>query len=282
MRIANAGGRLVLTFGGGVVDVERASGGRLPADPASALERFGELGDWVAGARGLEAAVQPVEPAELGPPSPAPRQVFAIGLNYRDHAAEAQLEVPTEPAVFTKFPSCLTGPHGTVELPGERVDWEVELVVVMGRRAEHVEPADAWSYVAGLTLGQDISERRLQFRGKPPQFSLGKSYPGFGPMGPVLVTPDEFANPDDLEIGCCLDGEEVQRARTALMVFSIPELVSYLSGVCPLLPGDVIFTGTPAGVGSTRSPRRYLRPGEEIVSFAEGIGEMRNRCMART
>ncbi|MQA85009.1 MAG: fumarylacetoacetate hydrolase [Streptosporangiales bacterium] len=289
MKVANVAGRLALVVGEGAaeraVDVGRASDGRLPSDPGEAYGHWDELRAWAAeasaaGARRLDELAEPLDPRRLGEPSPSPRQVFAIGLNYRDHAAEAGQDVPTVPQVFTKFPTCLAGPYADVVLPSDRVDWEVELVVVIGRRAEDVAEADAWSYVAGLTLGQDISERRVQFATKPPQFSMGKSYPTFGPIGPVLVTADEFADPDDLELGCRVGDEEVQRARTSLMIFTIPQLLAYLSGICPLLPGDLIFTGTPAGVGSTRNPRRYLQPGEVIESFAENIGTMRNRCVS--
>jgi 2-keto-4-pentenoate hydratase/2-oxohepta-3-ene-1,7-dioic acid hydratase in catechol pathway len=157
---------------------------------------------------------------------------------------------------------------------GGNVDWEVELVAVIGKEAKNVSAAEAWDYVAGLTIGQDISERVSQLRGPAPQFGLGKSFPGFGPVGPWLVTVDEFANPDDLELGCSLDGEEVQKGRTSELIFSVPALIQGLSATATLLPGDIIFTGTPAGVGLGRSPQRFIQPGETLVSRVEGIGEM--------
>lgn len=182
------------------------------------------------------------------------------------------------PPVFTKYATSITGPVTEVALPeGGHTDWEVELVVVVGRRAYRVSEADAWSHIAGLTVGQDISERIIQMAGPAPQFSLGKSYPGFAPMGPWLVTPDEFDNPDDLELTCAINGEEVQRGRTRHLIFSVPTLIARLSEVLPLLPGDVIFTGTPAGVGLGRSPQRWLAPGDELVSAIAGIGELRQR-----
>jgi len=147
-------------------------------------------------------------------------------------------------------------------LPPGQVDWEVELVAVIGRHGHRVSREQAWDYVAGLSVGQDISERVLQLSGAPAQFSLGKSYPGFAPIGPVVVTPDELLDKDDLELGCSINGEQVQKGRTSEMVFSVPELVSRLSAVTPLLPGDVIFTGTPAGVGLGRSPQRFLAAGD--------------------
>lgn len=174
------------------------------------------------------------------------------------------------PPVFTKYVTSITGPVTEVALPpGGHTDWEVELVAVIGRRAEAVSEADAWSHVAGLAAGQDISERVVQLAGPAPQFSLGKSYPGFAPIGPWLVTPDEFDNPDDLELRCAINGKEVQKGRTRDLIFSVPALIAGLSAVLPLLPGDVIFTGTPAGVGLGRDPQRWLAAGDELVSTIE-------------
>ena len=181
------------------------------------------------------------------------------------------------PATFTKFPASLAGPYDDVEIVGETVDWEVELVAVIGRTADRVAEDDAWAHVAGLTVGQDISDRHLQFAAGG-QFSLGKSRRGYGPMGPSLVTLDEVPNPDDLALGCSVDGEKVQDARTSDLIFSVPRLVAELSAVLPLLPGDVIFTGTPAGVGVARKPPRFLQPGNVVESWIEGIGTIRNRC----
>jgi 2,4-didehydro-3-deoxy-L-rhamnonate hydrolase len=204
--------------------------------------------------------------------------VFGIGLNYSEHVAESGLARPeAAPPVFTKFPSCITGPRGEITLPpGGHTDWEVELVVIIGRIAAHVPASSAWDYVAGLSVGQDVSERIMQMAGAPPQFSLGKSYPGFGPVGPWLVTPDEFTNPDDLELGCAVNGDQMQKGRTGDLIFSVSELIEQLSAVTPLLPGDLIFTGTPSGVGMGRSPQRWLAPGDVVTSYIEGIGEMRH------
>ncbi len=158
--------------------------------------------------------------------------MFAIGLNYRDHAAETGLDAPDAPPTFTKFASCLTGPETDLVLPTDTVDWEVELVAVIGREATDVPAADAWSYVAGLTVGQDFSERTSQMAGPAPQFSLAKSFPGFGATGPWLVTPDEFADRDDLTIACEIDGETVQSGRTGQMMFPVADLIAHLSAVC--------------------------------------------------
>ncbi|MGH3517687.1 MAG: fumarylacetoacetate hydrolase family protein [Haloechinothrix sp.] len=283
MRFANVAGRLKLLSGSrSAVDVQTASNGEFPADPSAGFQRWPELVDWARGVDFATGEVEAVDEEQLDNPVPSPRQIFAIGLNYADHAAESKLSVPDNPPVFTKFQSSLTGPFGTVVLPAGDVDWEVELVAVIGRRAERVPEEHGWDYIAGLSVGQDISERRLQLSGPAPQFSLGKSYPGFGPIGPVLVTPDELPNRDDLEIGALINGEQVQKGRTSEMVFSVPALVARLSAVTPLLPGDVIFTGTPAGVGLGRTPQRYLQPGDELVSYINGIGQMRHRMVAES
>jgi 2-keto-4-pentenoate hydratase/2-oxohepta-3-ene-1,7-dioic acid hydratase in catechol pathway len=206
--------------------------------------------------------------------------VFAIGLNYRGHAAEAGLEVPKTPMVFTKFRTCLVGPRADVVLSSAWVDWEIELVVVMGRAGRRIPAERALEHVAGYCVGQDISDRRLQFADKPPQFSLGKSLDTFGPFGPAIVSLDAVRDPNDLHLTCDVSGERMQDARTSDMIFPVPELIAFLSARLPLEPGDLIFTGTPAGVGSTRSPRRYLREGDEIRSTIEGLGTLVNRCVA--
>ena len=279
MRIGNLDGRLVILTDAGALDVERASGGRFASDPQAVYQSWAEFTAWATAAD--HSGAQPYDAARLGAPAPTPRQAFGIGLNYRDHAAESGMEVPDQLSVFTKFASCLTGPYTEVALPpGGHTDWEVELVAVIGTRAWQVAEADGWSHVAGLTVGQDISERILQLGSKPPQFSMGKSFPGFGPTGPWLVTLDEFANPDDLELGCSINGEDVQKSRTSNLIASVPKIIATLSETVPLLPGDIIFTGTPAGVGMARDPQRWLAPGDELVTYIEGIGEMRQSCVA--
>ena len=177
-------------------------------------------------------------------------------------------------------PLNITGPVTIVRLPGNgHTDWEVELVVVVGKAMSHVAEQDAWDHVAGLTVGQDISERRVQFRKPGPHLAMAKSFPTFGPTGPWLVTPDEFADPDDIGLTCAVNGEPMQDSRTSLLIFGVPALIESISAMVPLLPGDLIFTGTPAGVGSTRDPRRYLAPGDVITSEIEGIGLIRNTCV---
>ena len=221
MRVANAEGRAVLVHGDGVVDIATASGGTLPADPQAIYDHWDAV---EALADRITSADAPLDVQRLEAPVPRPRQVFAIGMNYAAHAAEAGVESPTFPPTFTKFPTCLTGPDATVELPSEFVDWEVELVVVIGTHAYQVAEGDGWSYVAGLTVGQDLSERIVQTRPPAPQFSLGKSFPGFGPTGPWIVTPDEFDDPDDLALDCTVNGEQVQKSRTSDLIFGVDAL----------------------------------------------------------
>jgi 2-keto-4-pentenoate hydratase/2-oxohepta-3-ene-1,7-dioic acid hydratase in catechol pathway len=279
MRFGTLRGRFVLESEGRVLDVATASSGALPADVRVALSRWDEVRAWAATADVSTGTT--FDEAELGPPVPDPRQVFAVALNYRPHAAEAGFTAPDEPLVFTKFSSCITGPVTTVTLPGGNVDWEIEVVAVIGRGGHHITRSQAWDAVAGLTCGQDLSERLTQMRGTPAQFSLGKSFPGFGPIGPVAVTPDSFPDRDDIgfesELRSGTTTEILQTGRTADMIFPIDDLVARLSEICTLLPGDLIFTGTPAGVGGARTPQRFLSAGDELVSTIEGIGVMRHR-----
>jgi 2-keto-4-pentenoate hydratase/2-oxohepta-3-ene-1,7-dioic acid hydratase in catechol pathway len=279
MRIGRIDGRLALLTDERALDVEKASRGAFSSDPDLVFERWDEFARW-ARERSLDDAV-PFTTRQVGPPVLRPAQVFGIGLNYQAHVSEAGVTPEiTSPAVFTKFVSSITGPYDTVTLPSDRVDWEVELVAVIGRRAYGVAEKDAWGHVAGLTVGQDLSERTVQLAGPVPQFSLGKSYPGFSPIGPALVTVDEFDDPDDLALSCALDGEMLQDGRTGDLIFSVPELIARLSAVLPLLPGDVIFTGTPSGVGMARSPERYLPPGGTLVSMVEKVGMLINPLAA--
>ena len=289
MRLANADGRAVLVTSDTAdtadvtgIDVADASAGKFGPDLSRVYEDWDGFRSW---SESLEiAAHRPLTFTRdrLGSPSPAPRQIVAIGLNYRSHAAESGFEPPTGlPPTFTKFVTSLTGPDTEIVLPpGGKTDWEVELVAVIGRTASHVDEAGAWEHVAGLTIGQDISERVTQLAGPAPQFSIGKSFPGFAPVGPWLVTPDEVPDADDLGLGCAVNGETVQDGRTSDLIQSVPRLIASLSTTITLLPGDLIFTGTPAGVGAGRTPQRFLQDGDELHSWIEGLGEQRQRFAA--
>lgn len=278
IRLVNAAGRAGLDVDGRLVDLERHSDGRFGADVMDAIARWDAVRDWADGV-GADAGEGPIDESTFGPPVTRPQKVFGVGLNYRRHAAEAGLEIPKEPLIFTKFPNCLAGPRADVVLTSEKVDYEVELVVVLGRGGRHIEEARALEHVAGYCVGQDISDRAIQFAGKPPQFSMGKSADTYGPIGPAVVSLDAFDDPSDLPLWCEVSGERLQEDRTSDLIFSVPELVAYLSRYCTLEPGDLIFTGTPAGVGSVRDPRRYLEPGDGITSGIDGIGILQNRCV---
>jgi len=277
MKIANYAGRASLIVGRDVVDLEQASGGAFGPDLQGLYEHFDAL---VAAAPTFDLTNGvALDLAKLGSPAPKPAQVFAIGLNYFGHAEEAGLPIPTVPATFTKFPSSLGGPFDPVPRAGETVDWEVELVVVMAKRARNVAVEEAWGFIAGAAVGQDFSERTMQFAAGG-QFSLGKSFEGFGPIGPWLVTLDELENVDELRLRCFINDDLVQDALTSDMVFSVSQLVAELSKVTELWPGDVIFTGTPAGVGITAKPPRFLAVGDVVRSEIVGIGEISNEVIA--
>jgi 2-keto-4-pentenoate hydratase/2-oxohepta-3-ene-1,7-dioic acid hydratase in catechol pathway len=273
-RLTNINGRSAFQFDDGFVDVAKVAGDESLADPMAAIARFSELSALYA-----KAAASPKSAGTPGVCVPKPSKVFGIGLNYKSHAAESKMELPPAPLTFTKFPSCLVGPTADVELSGDTVDWEVEIVVVIGKGGRHITESAAWSHVAGLTLGQDISDRKVQTAGKPPQFSLGKSFDTYGPIGPAIVSVDAFPNPDDIALWCDVSGERMQESRTSNLIFTIPYLVSYLSSICTLESGDVIFTGTPDGVGMARG--RLLKAGDVIDSGAEVIGALRNVCVVR-
>jgi 2-keto-4-pentenoate hydratase/2-oxohepta-3-ene-1,7-dioic acid hydratase in catechol pathway len=282
MQVMNVAGRLTLRRGADRgVDVELASGGQFSSDVQAIYERWEEFIAWAHAFDG--DADQQIEMSTVGPPVPRPSQIFAIGVNYRDHAAEAGIDLPEAPMVFTKFPAAVTGPFDEIVLPSSAVDFEVELVVVLGREARNVPESAGWTHVAGLTAGQDLSDREVQLSGSAPQqYNLGKSFEGFAPIGPALVTPDEFIDRDDIGIATYLSGEQMQKSRTSEFVFTVPQLISYLSAILPLRPGDLIFTGTPGGVGWMREPRRTIAAGEELVTEIEGIGQMRNMFVARS
>jgi 2-keto-4-pentenoate hydratase/2-oxohepta-3-ene-1,7-dioic acid hydratase in catechol pathway len=282
MRVMNLAGRLALAVDGGAIDVATASAGRFGPDVQSVYQQWPAFEQWArTHLSGGPGGVTAFDEADLLAPVPRPPQVFAVGLNFRDHAEEAGLELPDSPMVFTKFPASVTGPFATITLPRGSVDFEAELVAVIGREASHVAEADVWSHIAGLTCGQDLSERELQLSGPAPaQYNLGKSFTGFAPIGPYLVTPDDFPDPDDVELECSLSGELMQKSHTGNLIFSIPQIVAHLSSILTLWPGDLVFTGTPSGIGWTREPRRLITKNDELVTTMAGIGSMRHTFAA--
>lgn len=260
------------------LDVERASGGALGPDPMvlSDLDAHPALRELAAAAE--PAAWPPLDERGLGPPVPRPPKGFGVALNYRAHAIESGRDLPTEPALFAKTPNCVAGPFDDIVLPPgrHRVDYEAELVIVFGRTCKAVSAADAWSHLAGVTCGQDISDREEQFRPPVRQFTIAKSYDTFGPIGPYLVTPDELDDPDAVWLEGRLDGEVVQRTSTDDLIFSVPALVEWLTRFITFGPGDLVWTGTPSGVGEARDPQRFLRDGMVLETEIRGVGTMRN------
>ncbi len=217
----------------------------------------------------------------IGAPVGVVPKFLGIGLNYRDHAEETGMALPEVPIVFAKANSCVSGPNDPVLAPRDfkRMDYEVELGVVIGTRAKNVPEADALGHVAGYAICNDISERSLQ-KGGPGEWIKAKSYDSFGPLGPFLVTTDEIPDPHKLELALDLNGARMQTGSTATMIFSVAALVSYISKYMTLVPGDVITTGTPPGVGMARDPRVFLKPGDEILATISGLGEQRFQVVA--
>ena len=283
MILANVGGRASVIVDGHVVDVEQASDGALVSDPMvlSDLANHDAL-------RALAAAADPsawpeLDPARLGPPVPRPPKGLGVGLNYRTHAAESGRELPTEPHLFGKTENVVCGPYDDIIVPAGRdeVDYEAELVIVFGRTCKGATEADAWSYLAGVMCGQDVSDRGEQFRPPIKQFTIAKSYDTFGPIGPFLVTPDSLPDPDALALEGRLNGQVMQHANTDDLIFGIPALVAWLSRFMTFQPGDLVWTGTPGGVGEARSPQVFLRDGDVVETEIAGIGTMRNRVVVR-
>ena len=208
---------------------------------------------------------------------------LGVALNYRRHAAETGRPAPDEPALFGKTDNCVCGPFADIVVPDGRdaVDYEAELVIVFGRTAKRVAAADAWAHLAGVTVGQDISDRTEQNRPPVRQFTIAKSYDTFGPIGPCLVTVDELDDPDALPIQCVVSGEVLQSSSTSDLIFGVPELVEWLTRYMTFQPGDLVWTGTPEGVGTARTPPRYLRPGDVVETTIGGVGTIRNRVVSR-
>jgi len=213
-------------------------------------------------------------------PIPRPPKIICIGLNYRDHAAEGKMTIPELPTVFSKFPTAVTGPGHPIVLPktSTKPDYEAEFAVVIGKRGRHI-PEEQWrEYVFGYTIFNDVSARDFQMATS--QWMIGKTFDTFAPLGPSVVTADEVADPHNLAISLTLNGELMQNSNTGKMIFRMPRLIAFLSSVFTLEPGDVIATGTPAGVGFARKPPRWLRPGDEVTVRVEGLGELTNPVVA--
>jgi 2-keto-4-pentenoate hydratase/2-oxohepta-3-ene-1,7-dioic acid hydratase in catechol pathway len=222
----------------------------------------------------------PLQDVRLHAPLANPPRIFAIGLNYRDHAKESGMEIPTTPVVFFKLPTAIIGPGEPIVLPknSTQPDYEAEFAFVIGKGGYRI-PASAWrDHVYGYTIVNDVSARDVQFAST--QWSMSKCFPTFCPLGPAIVTADEIADPHALDISLSIDGEVLQHSNTRELVFKIPELVEYLSSITPLLPGDIVSTGTPPGVGLGRNPKRRIKPGETVTITIQGLGSLTNPVVA--
>ena len=232
---------------------------------------------WAAAREVAEGEGEPLARGMLDAPLRAPSKIACVGLNYHDHCRETGMEAPARPLIFAKFNSSLIGPDRSIEWPEgltERVDWEAELAVVIGRRTRHATEAEALDAVFGYTAANDVSARDLQFADQ--QWIRGKSLDTFCPVGPVIVTPDEFGDPQDKRVLARVNGETMQDSTTAEMIFGVAEIVSFLSRACTLEPGDLILTGTPWGVGGFRDPPIFLKPGDTVEIEVEGVGVLEN------
>jgi 2-keto-4-pentenoate hydratase/2-oxohepta-3-ene-1,7-dioic acid hydratase in catechol pathway len=272
-----------------IVDLSRASGGTLPhdmlaflarGDAAMQLAREAVAAASAAGSAGASASgviFSLRDPAtRLEAPVPRPGKVLAVGLNYRDHAEESGQAIPERPVVFAKMATCITGPGMPVHLPrvSSSLDWEGELCFIIGKKARHVAAADALSYVAGYAVGNDISVRDWQFHS--PTWVMGKGFDTHGPLGPWLVTRDEVPNPGALDVKTWLNGELVQNSNTRHLIFDIGAIIAYMSAAFTLEPGDVVYTGTPSGVGVARKPSRFMKAGDVVRVEISGLGVLEN------
>lgn len=270
---AGDGGRAGMVVDGRVVDAWAALG-EPHRGSLRELIAHGRVEDLRGRVGDTGAPSHPLSAVRLRPPIPDPEKIVCIGLNYAKHAAEGRQEVPQSPTIFGKYRNALTADGATVRLPAtsEKVDYEAEVAFVVGRRAAAVEEADALDFIAGYTLLNDLSARDLQFA--TPQWMSGKVFDGAAPCGPFLVTPDEAGPADGIEIELTLNGERMQGDSTANLIFSIPRLLSHLSGLMTLEPGDIVSTGTPDGVGGAREPRVWLKDGDEVVVTSPTLGRL--------
>ena len=280
--LSDRGARVAALRDGKYVDLADADA-KLPTDLRTLLTAGDALRPAVAAAVAKGREIDPAT-VSLAAPIPDPRKIVCVGLNYADHAHESGVQPPSEPVIFNKFPTALTGHQSPIVLPrvSHEVDYEAELVVAIGRTARHVSEASALSHVAGYLCGHDVSARDWQLRKEGKQWLLGKSFDTFAPCGPWLVTADEVADPHKLRVQFRLNGRTLQDSNTSQFIFKLPTLIAYISQVCTLEPGDLIFTGTPPGVGFARKPPVFLQPGDVAEVEIDGLGTLRNPVVAET
>ena len=275
-KLGNIDGRSVLVRNNDYYDLETISGGEVSSIGIEAIQSEDLLSDLYSKLDSFEATGN-IDDVTLGAPITSSINCFAVGLNYRNHAEESGMEIPAFPMIFTKHTSCIVGPFDNVEMRSDIVDYEAEMVVVIGKGGKDISKDDAWSHVAGITVGQDISDRSVQFHATPPQFNLGKSFDTFGPIGPILVSHDEVDDKESLKLTCSVNDELRQDDNTNDLIFDVPYLISYISEFITLNTGDLIFTGTPAGVGATQG--KLLKDGDMLSTSIEGIGTINNKIV---
>lgn len=279
------GPRAALAVADGYIDLHATDPG-LPTCMKALLAASPAVRKAAADVASAKCAVRyAADAVKLLPPVPNPSKVLCIGLNYRDHAIEGGKAIPAEPVLFGKFPNTLIAHGEPIVLPkvAEKVDYEAELVIVIGKRGRHIPNTDAaLDYVGGYTCGHDVSARDWQFRGEEKQWIVGKTFDTFAPTGPVLVTADELTNPHKLQVQLRLNGTTMQNSNTKEFIFGVPHLLWFLSQCVTLEPGDLIFTGTPPGVGISRKPQVLLKPGDVAEVEIEGIGTLKNPVVAES
>ena len=273
--LADDGPRAGVAVENGVVDLQSADDS-LPGDIRTLLATDG--GFERARAAVARDKIAPLSDLRLLAPVQAPQKILCVGANYADHAAESGMDIPEEPIIFSKFATALCGPGDEILLPkvGAKVDYEAELVAVIGKQGKNIPQSEAMNYVAGYCCGHDVSARDWQ-KGKPGgQWTLGKGFDNFAPLGPYLVTADEAGDPNNLRVQMRLNGESMQDSNTSQFIFKIDFLISYISNICTLMPGDLLFTGTPPGVGAARKPPVFLKDGDVCEVEIENLGVLRN------
>ena len=275
-KLANVNGKSSLVYGESYYDINTISQGKISSDPSEVLDSLNDLHELSSNINNFEPTGL-IENSLLGAPVTNSRNCFAVGLNYRAHAEESGMEIPPFPMVFTKHTSCIVGPFDNIEMRSDIVDYEAELVLVIGKKGKNISKENAWDHVAGLTVGQDISDRAVQFHATPAQFNLGKSFDTFGPIGPYLVSPDSVANKNAVQLECHINNELRQESSTDDLIFTVPDIISYISEFLTLNTGDLIFTGTPSGVGATQG--KLLKDGDIITTSIKEIGSIKNKCI---
>ena len=275
-KLGSIKGRAVLISEDNYYDLETISEGKLSSSTLEALHHMDLLNDLNENLNNLDATGA-VDTINFDSPVSEPKNCYAVGLNYRNHAEEAGMQIPEVPMIFTKHTTCLVGATSDIEMRSNYVDYEAELIVVIGRQGKNISKSEAWSHIAGVCIGQDISDRPAQFAASPAQFNLGKSFDTFGPMDPYLVSPDLVNAEQGLSIECRVNDEIRQSDNTNDLIFDVPDIIAYLSEILTLNVGDVIFTGTPGGVGVMEG--KFLKDGDILTTSIEGLGTMTNKCV---